>query len=272
MFPALALNRAVSNRTARPLLALAVLIFPGWALAQQPMWSGDLTLTIKGEGEIKRPYPKIGGVKITWSVNRFAKGRVVLDRPYRGASIRGSPDSYNKERYETWVGNYALPVEEMRVDDIGTYYGPIPGAGLAVVLDTQRYKCPGPTPGRADDYGFRTSILQFDYDQGTYTWEVPRIYAVACEKSFIRVPKLGKPEFMKNEPWEIGHDSSGQVFMTTQLESEEGWSHITGPFKKGDTEIVLTRTFKLSWMNSLGNPAAKAPVTAELVLVLRKTP
>jgi hypothetical protein len=109
-------------------------------------------------------------------------------------------------------------------------------------------------------------------DTGTYTREMPRIYTRACEKVFIRTPKRGPPEFTRKEPWEIGHDALGMVLMTANLSPEPNFSRISGPFKNGDTEIVLSRTIELDWMNQLGNPAAKAPVKAELVLVLRKTP
>ncbi|MGE3617016.1 MAG: hypothetical protein AB7L66_14190 [Gemmatimonadales bacterium] len=44
---------------------------------------------------------------------------------------------------------------------------------------------------------------------------------------------------------------------------------ITGPFKKGDTEIVMSRKLTFRWGTPLEE---KSPVEAELTLVLRKRP
>ncbi|MGE3617017.1 MAG: hypothetical protein AB7L66_14195 [Gemmatimonadales bacterium] len=47
------------------------------------MWTGDLTLVIKGAGRIDAP---LGGVKrhVIWKVDRSATGTVVLDRMFKG--------------------------------------------------------------------------------------------------------------------------------------------------------------------------------------------
>jgi len=234
--------------------------------APTPMWTGELTLTIKGNGTIEQPYPKIGKQRVTWSVNRSARGRVVLDKMFKGGAIAGTPNTRDTVRYETWIANASQPLD-MLVGDTGTYYGPIPGAGLSVTLDLLRISCPTTTP-KARAGQIRSSILQFDYEKGTYTWEAPRLIT-ACDQSHMRTPKLGPPAWMNKAPFDLlSTPVELEYEMIYQMNWPDEWVRMMGTFPKGSTEIVLSRTFDFSWRHPLD---MKAPVKAELVLVIRKT-
>ncbi len=227
----------------------------------KPMWTGELTLTLKGNGTIEEPYPKIGKRRVTWKVDRTARGRVVLDHMFKGGGIAGTPSTRDTVRYETWIANAAQPLD-LQVSDTGTYYGPTPSGAIA--LDLIRITCPTTTPN-ARPGQIRSSILQFDYEKGTYSWETPRLFTT-CNQSHLRT-LLENPN---RKPFEL---VSGPVALEYEIVHQhdplEAWAHVNGTFKKGDTEIVLSRTFEFRWQHPI---VAKAPVKAELVLVLRKTP
>jgi len=237
------------------------------AAAATPMWAGDLTLTIKGNGTIEQPYPTIGKRRVTWKVDRAARGRVVLDKMFKGGGIAGTPNTRDTVRYETWIANASQPLE-MTVRDTGTYYGPIPGAGLQVTLDVMRITCPTTSP-KARPGQIRSSILQLDYEKGTYTWETPRLFT-ACDQSDLRTPKLGPPAWMSRPPFELRSPPVELEYeMGHQTSMFNDWRQISGTFSKGATEIVLSRTIDLAWQHPLD---VKAPVKAELTLVLKRLP
>ncbi|HEX4936433.1 MAG TPA: hypothetical protein VFV33_24800, partial [Gemmatimonadaceae bacterium] len=215
---------------------------------------------------VEEPSPRIGRRRTTWKVDRVANGRVVLDRMFKGAGLSRTPNRNDTLRYETWIADASQPLE-MQVSDTGTYYGPIPGAGLAVTLDLTRITCPTKT-SKARPAQIRSSILQFDYEQGTYTWETPRLIT-ACDESTLRTPKLGSADWMAKAPFDIASDPVPLEFeMVHRLTWPDEWYRVTGPFTKGDTEIVLSRSFDFTWNNPIAKPA---PVKGELVLVLRRT-
>ncbi|MFN8574745.1 MAG: hypothetical protein U0132_22010 [Gemmatimonadaceae bacterium] len=232
----------------------------------KPMWSGELTLTIAGNGAVEEPAPKIGHSRSTWKVDRVARGRVVLDHMFKGSGIAGSPNARDTLRYETWIADASQPLE-MQVNDTGTYYGPIPGVGTTITLDSKKITCPT-TTAKARPARIRSSILQLDYEKGTYTWETPRLIS-ACDESNVRTPKIGNAEWMKKAPFDLASDPVPLEFeMIHRLNWPADWEHVTGSFKKGDTEIVLTRSFAFTWQHPLIKPA---PVKADLVLVLRRS-
>ena len=233
----------------------------------KPMWSGELTLTIRGNGTLEEPLPGVGKLRTTWKVARTAAGRVVLDHMFKGGGIARTPNTRDTLRYETWIAD-ASQALVMQVSDTGTYYGPIPGSGLSVTLDLTRIACPTRT-AKARAGQIRSSILQFDYEKGTYTWETPRLFTV-CDLTTTRAPKLGPPAWVNKPPFELESDTLPLEYeMVHNLSWPDEWYHVTGSFKKGDTEIVVSRAFEFSWRHPLSKPA---PVNAELVLVLRRTP
>jgi len=81
--------------------------------------TGDLTLTVKGQGSFDD-----GTIKATWNVNRVARATVLLDRMFRGGGIAGTRDTRNTERYETWVANRSQPAH-LDIDDSGEFDGPL---------------------------------------------------------------------------------------------------------------------------------------------------
>ena len=237
------------------------------ALSGQPVtWSGDLTLTVKGSGVIERPHPKWGKISVTWNVDRLAKGRVVLDKMYTGTVFAGTPNRNDPGRYESWIAQRAGPLDEFRVEDVGTYLGPVPG-GDALALDDIHHRCPGTAkPIRPDFAGFGSSALQIDYLSGTYTWEVPRLTAW-CDLSHLRTPKKGSASFLQRTPWELLGATWDTFDVSGNLFPREAWYRLTGAFRKDDTEIVLSRKIEMNWGHPLD---VNAPVTLDLVLVLRK--
>ncbi|MGE0443237.1 MAG: hypothetical protein AB7S39_22350 [Gemmatimonadales bacterium] len=245
------------------LLALTLLLQTK-AAAPKPMWTGNLTLVIKGAGRIDAP---LGGVKrhVTWKVDRSATGTVVLDRMFKGGGIAGTPNTRDTTRYETWIANASQPLT-MQVSDTGTYFGQM-GAPTQIGLDVIRVTCP--SAASPDFVGqLRSSILQFDYEQGTYSWEAPRLYT-KCDTSTLRTPKAGPAAWRAKAPFELVSPVELQFEMVHRLFDLDGWTVITGPFKKGDTEIVMSRKLTFRWGTPLEE---KSPVEAELTLVLRKRP
>ena len=237
------------------------------AATPSPSWTGDLTLTMKGQGTIEAARSDGVQMRVTWKVDRVAKGTVVLDRMFKGGGIAGTPNTRDTARYETWIANSRQPLT-MVVDDTTTYDGPIPVASR-IALDVGRYRCPAkdaPTPVGQ----LRSSILQFDYEKGTYQFESPRLFN-RCEVSYIRTPKRGPPEWMEKAPFELESRPIELEFeMVHKMTPLEEWRIMSGAFTKGATEVVLSRSFVFQWMHPIaGKPA---PVNAELQLVLRKTP
>jgi hypothetical protein len=235
--------------------------------APKPAWTGDFTLTVRGSGTIDERLSAGGKMQVTWKVDRVARGRIVLDRMFKGGGIAGTPNTRDTLRYETWIADSRQPIE-MLVNDSATYFGPI-AAPKHIALDVARYRCPA--QGESDLMAqVRSSILQFDFDQGSYAFESPRFLS-RCDVSYLRTPKQGPPEWMAKAPFDL---ESGpvdfQFEMVHKMNPLDEWRVMTGRFAKGATEVVLSRSFTFEWMHPIaGRPAL---VTAELQLVLRRSP
>ncbi len=245
-------------------LLLSVLL-QSHAATAKPAWVGDLTLTMKGSGTIEERLAMGGSMKVTWNVARIATGRVVLDRSFKGGGIAGTPNTRDTLRYETWIADSRQPLT-MQVRDTGTYFGPV-GGGRNIALDDVRYTCPAKdTPGAVGQ--IRSSILQLDFEKGTYAFESPRLF-MRCETSYLRMPKQGPPAWLARTPFELVPGPIDVEFeMIAKLNPLQEWRTMTGSFVKGATEIVLSRTFDFQWMHPIAGRAA--PVRADLQLVLRK--
>lgn len=235
-------------------------LFTTVAPAQKPNWSGDFTLTIRGEDKLDKP-----PIRASWKVDRVARGRIVLDRMFKGAGLARTENSRDTSRYETWVADSSQPAE-IRVNDSGTFYGPFFNP-KKIRLDTIEWTCPARSaPGAKGQV--RSSILQFDYVKGTYTLEAPRIYT-NCDTFTRREFVQGPPEWTGQPPLmlEKGMDPAFEVIHRLVAPAE--WTRITGPFRAGQTEIVLSRKFPFEW--PLQTESYRAPLDAELTLVLRKS-
>jgi hypothetical protein len=249
--------RSRSNRLWGVVLAL----FCASAAAQTGgAWTGELTLTIKGQGSFDD-----GTLKANWNVDRVARATVVLDRMFRGGGIAGTRDTRNTERYETWVATRSQPAQ-LVIDDSGEFDGPLFDP-RNYRRDTMRWTCPSRTAPRPGE--LRASILQIDHHEGTVTWEVPRIFT-ACDKYFRFDFHKGLPNFVRNgtQMNEEGVELAFEV--VHRLTSPKEWWHLTVPFKAGQTEVVLSRPLRFEW--PLRTESRRAPLDGELTLVLRKSP
>lgn len=243
------------------LFALLLALASASALAQAGgQWTGDLTLTIKGQGRFDD-----GTIKANWNVDRVARATVVLERMFRGGGIAGTRDTRNTERYETWVANRSQPAQ-LDIDDSGEFDGPM-FHPKNYRRDSMRWTCPSkakPRPGE-----LRASILQIDHHEGTVTWEVPRIFS-ACDK-YVRFDfHKGLPDFVKNGVQMNEDGVELQFEVVHRLNSPKEWWHLTVPFKEGQTEVVLSRKLRFEW--PLRTESRRAPLDGDLTLVLRKSP
>jgi hypothetical protein len=247
-------------------LLVPVLLQPRVA-APKPAWTGDFTITMKGSGTIDQRLSSGGTMQVTWKIDRVARGRIVLDRSFKGGGIAGTPNTRDTLRYETWVADSRQPIE-MQVSDSATYFGPVAVPGN-ITLDVARYSCPA--KDAQDPMGqVRSSILQFDFEQGTYDFEAPRFFN-RCDVSYLRTPKRGAADWMARAPFDLeSRPVELQFEMVYRMNPLEEWRVMKGPFIKGSTEVVLSRTFVFEWMHPIAG--RKAPVNAELQLVLRRSP
>lgn len=251
----------------RPVIALILtILLQARAATAQPTWSGDFVLTIKGSGQVGKV---VNGIPMhsTWMVDRVARGRIVLDRMFKGGGIAGTPETRDTTRYETWIANSRQPLD-MVVRDTGTYYGPS-GTPTQIGLDVARFTCPA-ADARPGAGQVRSGILQFDRVKGTFALETPRMFT-RCETSVVRTPKKGPPDWMAKAPYDILTNKVEIEFeVWHRLVPLPAWNVMTGPWTEGQTELVLSRSFTFQWMQPLTGVAA--PVQAELQLVLRKAP
>lgn len=247
-------------------LALLLCFRPPMAHANGS-WSGDFVLTIRGSGSDELAVPRLPGGKAraTWDVNRTVRGRMVLDRMFKGSGIAGTADGRNLDRFETWIA--ARPqVIDMEVDDHGTYFGIVSSGHPA--QDKTVFKCPVPDERRPTGQ-LRSSILQFDKRQGSWTLEIGRMIH-RCATSTLRTPQFGPPSWSSRPPFEQrpnAHELEFEIWHG--LYPLDEYHQMTGPYRDGDTELVLTRDFTFHWARGL---SAKAPVPARFELVLRKSP
>lgn len=252
--------------------ALALWVWLGVAqpAAAKDSWSGELTLTIKGSGNVQYPIKEMPGGKsrVSWQVDRVARGRIVLDRMFKGGGIAGTPDTRNTDRYETWIADRAQPLE-LTIDDRGEYFGFI--APQRVALDQIRFQCPMPDE-RHPTGQVRSGILQFDRQAGTFQFETPRLIH-RCATSHLRTPKHGPADWMAKPPFDIRSNAFELQFDVWHgLAPNEEWRVIKGRFAEGDTELVLSRRIVFQWMNPFLTADRPAPAEGQLQLVLRKTP
>ncbi len=237
---------------------------PAERVRAQPVtgtWRGDFTITIKGSGRVANEL-----IKATWNVDRQATGTIVLDRAFRGGAIAGTPNTRDTSRYESWIANTKRPIT-MQVHDSGTFYGPL-FSPKNIRFDTQRWTCPA--AGSSDASGkVASATLQFDYQAGTFTFETPRFYA-KCDVYDRREFVKGPPEWMAKAPVMLSSGVDLEFEIIHRLVQPAEWFKISGPFKAGQTEIVLTRTFPFKWPLQTEMFPGGA-LDAQLVLVLRKT-
>lgn len=251
----------LSRPSTRPLLA------PSIAPTVEPSWRGELTLTMRGDGTIHQPLSQGGRMTVTWKVDRLATGQIILDQSFKGAGIARTESARDTSRYETWIARRAQPLA-MTVRDTGSYTGPV-GTARTYALDRSRYSCPA--ADRPDAPGqIRSGILQFDRVKGTYAFEMPRLFS-RCDVRYLRTPTRGDAAWMARGPFEMLSGPIELEFEMTQLLAPlESWRVLTGPAPADATELTLSRTFTFQWMNPTED--GKAPVTAVLQLVLRRTP
>lgn len=233
-------------------------------LAQTPThgkWTGDLIFTVKGTGTTKT---KTSWAK--WKIDREVRGQIVLDRMNKGATIAGSPDGKNLSRYESWNGNARQPIQ-MRINDEVIQRGPL-HSPKEIRLDTFRVVCPV-SPERAPKYkgeiGWPT--LQIDSKTATFLWDAPRLEAPAeyyFKREFVEGPKswTSNPPRITDEV-RLGYQA------IYDLNQPSEWYQFSGPFKPGQTELVLSRKFPFTVMLMAGLVPGK--VEAEMKLVLRKS-
>jgi hypothetical protein len=232
-----------------------------------PVWSGELTLTMKGNGTVEKTLSTGVRAQVTWKVDRIARGRIVLDQSFKGGGIAGTPNTRDTLRYETWIANSRQPLM-MQVSDTATYHGPIADP-KNIVLDVARYTCPA--RDAKDPMGqVRSSILQFDYEKGTFSFEAPRLFN-RCDVGYLRTPVRGSAQWMARVPFELESRPIELEFeMVHKMNPLAEWRVMTGPFSRGATEVVLSRTFVFQWMHPL--EGVKVPIEADLQLVLRRSP
>lgn len=206
---------------------------------------------------------------MTWNVDRVARGRIVLDRMFKGGGIAGTPDTRNTERYETWVANRPQLLD-VQVNDHGTYFGYISPQNVA--LDEMRYKCPVPD-ARHQTGQVRSGTLQFDRKGGTYTFETPRMIH-RCATSALRTPKHGPADWMAKAPFNLLHNEFELQFDVWQGLTlfEDGWTQMKGKHVEGSSEVVLTRTLVFDWPNPFLTAQNRTPIKVDFQLVLRKSP
>lgn len=222
-----------------------------------PVWSGEFVLRITGEGKSKS-----GPFSGTWKIDREAKGKFVLDRSFKGAGIARTEDPKNEARYTAWIANRRQPAT-LKFDDHITLRGPLHSA-KEIRFDTWQYQFPIPGKSTSDAGEVASAILQIDSVKGTYTLESPRIYA-AARSYFKRVFVEGPPKWVATKPF-VQDEVDLQFDIIGGLNSPTEWTKMSGPFKPGQREIVLTR--KLPFTAPLATmPAAK--LNAEIVCVLK---
>lgn len=251
-------------------LLLSLLSFSRAAESKES-WSGDFTLIIKGSGSTELEMKGVPGGKArtTWNVDRAARGRIVLDRMFKGGGIAGTPDTRNTERYETWIADSKQSLE-LDINDSGTYFGFF-SDNKRVTLDEIHYRCPEPDE-RHPTGQVRSGILQLDRQTRTYTFETPRMIH-RCATSMLRTPKHGPAAWMAKAPFNLFSNAFELEFEVWHgLNLLEAWSRMTGPYHENATELVLSRKFVFDWSNPLLDAQRRAPVEGQLQLVLRKSP
>ena len=167
-----------------PILLQAKAVAPG------PSWTGELTLTMKGHGTVEKTLSTGVRMQVTWKVDRVARGTVVLDRMFKGGGIAGTPNTRDTVRYETWIANSRQPLV-MEVNDTATYFGPV-GTPKQIALDVARYRCPA-ADARDPAGQLRSSILQFDYEKGTYSFEARLGCSIAAKRVTSERPNVVRP-------------------------------------------------------------------------------
>lgn len=238
---------------------------------QKESWSGDFVLTIKGSGDKQYPVKGLpgGNARVTWNVDRVARGRIYLDRVMKRGGIAGTPDTHNAERYESWVGDRPQLLD-LQVNDYGTYFGFV--GPQRVAFEETRYKCPMPDERRKTGQ-VRASILQFDRQQGTFTFETPRMIH-RCATSKVRTPKHGPADWMEKAPFNVlpyEFELEFDVWKGLSL-YEDHWTRLQGKHAEGRNEVDLSRTLVFDWPNPFLNAQNRAPIKVDLQLVLRKSP
>lgn len=224
-------------------------------------WTGELTFTIKGEGSTKN---STSWAK--WKIDREVKGRIVLDRMDKGATIAGTPDGKNLARYESWNGNARLPIQ-VRINDEVIQRGPL-FSPKEIRLDTLRVKCPVSAeraPKYKGEIGWPT--LQIDLKEGKFLWDAPRLEAPV--EYFFRREFVEGPKSWTSKPPLVEDKVSLDYQAIFDMNQPKEWFKISGAFKPGQTELVLTRKFPFTVMLMAGLTPGK--VNAEMTLVLRKS-
>lgn len=229
-------------------------------LSQTPAgrWEGEFVLTITGSGKASGRAPNQG----SWSVNRTARGTIVLDNSFAGAGIARTTDPKNETRYSSWIAN-SKQVAELKVHDRVWVYGPL-FSPQEIRDDVTTYDCPiegeGYAPGKV-----ASAILQIDHQAGTFTLEAPRIYAKGNNR-FVRKFVKGPPKWVATKPIDKT-DTDVEFEIVSGLNQPETWYRMSGPYKEGQTEIDLSR--KIDFHVNLGASIKAPSVSADLKLILK---
>jgi hypothetical protein len=223
-------------------------------------WSGEFTFVFKSEGKAAK-----NTTTSYWKIDREAKGTITVDQRFKGAGIAGTKDSYDIQRYESWVSTIKRPIQ-MRIKEEVGIKGPLFSPD-EIRRDTSRYTCP-PTGEGWQTGKVGSPILQFDRQEGTFTFESPRIFA-KTHKYFRREFVSGPPKWMKN-PTLINEEDDIEFEMIHELNQPDEWFKIAGSFKPGQTEVVLSRKFPFS--AKLGSVILNQKIEGVFTLVLRWIP
>jgi hypothetical protein len=241
------------------IVSLVFVLTTGFSDVPAGSWSGDFTFVFKSEGKAAKH--KSTGY---WKVDREAKGTITLDQRIEGAGIAGTTDSSNEARYESWI-SIKRPIE-MRIKDEFGLKGPL-FAPNEIRRDTTRLTCPPNGEGwQRGNVG--SPILQFDRKQGTFMFESPRIFA-KTHMYFRREFISGPPKWMAN-PTLIKEQDDIEFEMIHELGQPTEWFKISGPFKEGQAEVVLSRKFPFT--AKLGVDIVGQKIEGVLTLVLKWTP
>ncbi len=240
---------------------LIALLAPSFAPAATT-WSGDFTITIKGQGKATGPGPSNG----KWDISRECRGKIVFDRTFAGAGIAGTTDSRNTSRYEAWISDIKQPIE-MRMHDTITVRGPL-FAVNQIRFDTFRYNCPEDPKSEAWQSGkVGSPILQFDYVKGTFEFETPRFFATT--KAFFQREFVAGPKSWTSKKPIVEDKSELEFEIIHGLSQPRDWFKISGPFNRDQKEIVINRKFAFGPV--LGASILNQKVYAEFKLTLKRT-
>lgn len=241
--------------------SLAAMVLASSPAVLAESWSGEFHIRISGKGKLKGKGYEQG----EWLIDREAKGTITVDRKIAGGAIAGTPDTNNTDRYESWISNSKLPYQ-IRVNDKILVVGPLFNPNN-IRRDTWMYQTPIEKSQLWQEGKVGSSTLQLDLKESKFVFESPRFEATT-RKYFQREFIIGPKSWTSRKP--LLEDKSELGFEIIHgLNQPKEWFRISGAFKAGQKEIVLTRRFPFTVPLASTFPGQK--LDAELKLVLKKT-